>query len=187
MCIRDRTKAAPECKEDKKVRIKAKALLHIAAEETKTVRKFFQNDIEYDIAPRSFSPPCVVPQRKTAVATVDFYDFYKKAIKTRVQKKLEEEEEKKSFKICPSIPSVTISLDDDITHPPELTRSPPQNPQAAGDDTPPKKKPRRREQAGNLSWISQLFVMFIHQHGVCLLYTSPSPRDQRGSRMPSSA
>ena len=23
--------------------------------------------------------------------------------------------------------------------------------------------------------------------GVCLLYTSPSPRDQRGSRMPSSA
>ena len=25
------------------------------------------------------------------------------------------------------------------------------------------------------------------QHQVCLLYTSPSPRDQRGSRMPSSA
>ena len=25
------------------------------------------------------------------------------------------------------------------------------------------------------------------QHRVCLLYTSPSPRDQRGSRMPSSA
>ena len=25
------------------------------------------------------------------------------------------------------------------------------------------------------------------QHGNCLLYTSPSPRDQRGSRMPSSA
>ena len=24
-------------------------------------------------------------------------------------------------------------------------------------------------------------------NGVCLLYTSPSPRDQRGSRMPSSA
>ena len=24
-------------------------------------------------------------------------------------------------------------------------------------------------------------------HGTCLLYTSPSPRDQRGSRMPSSA
>ena len=24
-------------------------------------------------------------------------------------------------------------------------------------------------------------------HNVCLLYTSPSPRDQRGSRMPSSA
>ena len=27
----------------------------------------------------------------------------------------------------------------------------------------------------------------IEEHGVCLLYTSPSPRDQRGSRMPSSA
>ena len=25
------------------------------------------------------------------------------------------------------------------------------------------------------------------QHEFCLLYTSPSPRDQRGSRMPSSA
>ena len=28
---------------------------------------------------------------------------------------------------------------------------------------------------------------FATQHKVCLLYTSPSPRDQRGSRMPSSA
>ena len=27
----------------------------------------------------------------------------------------------------------------------------------------------------------------IHQYKYCLLYTSPSPRDQRGSRMPSSA
>ena len=27
----------------------------------------------------------------------------------------------------------------------------------------------------------------VDQDGVCLLYTSPSPRDQRGSRMPSSA
>ena len=26
-----------------------------------------------------------------------------------------------------------------------------------------------------------------HQTYICLLYTSPSPRDQRGSRMPSSA
>ena len=26
-----------------------------------------------------------------------------------------------------------------------------------------------------------------HQFQICLLYTSPSPRDQRGSRMPSSA
>ena len=27
----------------------------------------------------------------------------------------------------------------------------------------------------------------IRKIGICLLYTSPSPRDQRGSRMPSSA
>ena len=27
----------------------------------------------------------------------------------------------------------------------------------------------------------------LHHPSVCLLYTSPSPRDQRGSRMPSSA
>ena len=27
----------------------------------------------------------------------------------------------------------------------------------------------------------------MHWHSYCLLYTSPSPRDQRGSRMPSSA
>ena len=26
-----------------------------------------------------------------------------------------------------------------------------------------------------------------YQYLICLLYTSPSPRDQRGSRMPSSA
>ena len=34
------------------------------------------------------------------------------------------------------------------------------------------------EEAGLLMWLDKL---------VCLLYTSPSPRDQRGSRMPSSA
>ena len=28
---------------------------------------------------------------------------------------------------------------------------------------------------------------FLDKKGPCLLYTSPSPRDQRGSRMPSSA
>ena len=30
-------------------------------------------------------------------------------------------------------------------------------------------------------------MMFLVNHGTCLLYTSPSPRDKRGSRMPSSA
>ena len=31
------------------------------------------------------------------------------------------------------------------------------------------------------------FARAIPEHLACLLYTSPSPRDQRGSRMPSSA
>ena len=30
-------------------------------------------------------------------------------------------------------------------------------------------------------------IKFAHSAAACLLYTSPSPRDQRGSRMPSSA
>ena len=34
----------------------------------------------------------------------------------------------------------------------------------------------------------QIFMVFSGEHqNICLLYTSPSPRDQRGSRMPSSA
>ena len=32
-----------------------------------------------------------------------------------------------------------------------------------------------------------VFLEFIGKYKPCLLYTSPSPRDQRGSRMPSSA
>ena len=36
--------------------------------------------------------------------------------------------------------------------------------------------------------LEQILAMsFDEQTKVCLLYTSPSPRDQRGSRMPSSA
>ena len=31
------------------------------------------------------------------------------------------------------------------------------------------------------------FRVFFQKAKICLLYTSPSPRDQRGSRMPSSA
>ena len=38
--------------------------------------------------------------------------------------------------------------------------------------------------AGEL--VHEDYKMFSHLKG-CLLYTSPSPRDQRGSRMPSSA
>ena len=41
-------------------------------------------------------------------------------------------------------------------------------------------------------FIARLFVkegakVMLSGRKVCLLYTSPSPRDQRGSRMPSSA
>ena len=35
--------------------------------------------------------------------------------------------------------------------------------------------------------VGRLRIDLIGAGGICLLYTSPSPRDQRGSRMPSSA
>ena len=35
--------------------------------------------------------------------------------------------------------------------------------------------------------VTGIFLMFFYRPEACLLYTSPSPRDQRGSRMPSSA
>ena len=35
--------------------------------------------------------------------------------------------------------------------------------------------------------VEQAGIQAIHPDKICLLYTSPSPRDQRGSRMPSSA
>ena len=38
-----------------------------------------------------------------------------------------------------------------------------------------------------LSALDDGTVDFEAEFGICLLYTSPSPRDQRGSRMPSSA
>ena len=34
---------------------------------------------------------------------------------------------------------------------------------------------------------SQISIQYLEKDNTCLLYTSPSPRDQRGSRMPSSA
>ena len=36
-------------------------------------------------------------------------------------------------------------------------------------------------------WSTMARVAMVDQRSPCLLYTSPSPRDQRGSRMPSSA
>ena len=37
------------------------------------------------------------------------------------------------------------------------------------------------------SFEPDLIVLDVKMPDICLLYTSPSPRDQRGSRMPSSA
>ena len=47
--------------------------------------------------------------------------------------------------------------------------------------------------SSKIDWVHGTFIYFTcviisdFKHTVCLLYTSPSPRDQRGSRMPSSA
>ena len=44
----------------------------------------------------------------------------------------------------------------------------------------------QEERDARMAWFREAkFGLFIHWG--CLLYTSPSPRDQRGSRMPSSA
>ena len=40
---------------------------------------------------------------------------------------------------------------------------------------------------GRLPVVAILVALTFAVYGLCLLYTSPSPRDQRGSRMPSSA
>ena len=52
--------------------------------------------------------------------------------------------------------------------------------------------PRFKKLRNLRSYMSQsvraiLSRMSFDKHKACLLYTSPSPRDQRGSRMPSSA
>ena len=46
---------------------------------------------------------------------------------------------------------------------------------------------QNRVAAGLLDKSEQQKVKLFIQNCICLLYTSPSPRDQRGSRMPSSA
>ena len=58
-----------------------------------------------------------------------------------------------------------------------------------------KQIPVHRIQTNQTEWINPLLstitgtcrIVCIHNLNTCLLYTSPSPRDQRGSRMPSSA
>ena len=62
--------------------------------------------------------------------------------------------------------AVNLSLDDVLADLPTLNDSLPTPKQVAGVDV------------GERHW---------YHYEICLLYTSPSPRDQRGSRMPSSA
>ena len=46
---------------------------------------------------------------------------------------------------------------------------------------------RELTEMGQETWVAELKEKVREQYNGCLLYTSPSPRDQRGSRMPSSA
>ena len=48
-------------------------------------------------------------------------------------------------------------------------------------------QPAADESPSSNRYIYNIVVAENTQDGICLLYTSPSPRDQRGSRMPSSA
>ena len=45
----------------------------------------------------------------------------------------------------------------------------------------------RENKMGRLVWLAQNAKFFEAPVGICLLYTSPSPRDRQKSRMPSSA
>ena len=89
---------------------------------------------------------------------MDFFDFYKKTIKTRVQKKLEEEEEEKKSpkKMSNVVPSFTINLDEDIPPPKVLTlpEPEPETQQTVEEDTPPRKAPKRRGAASVLNGFS---------------------------------
>ena len=44
-----------------------------------------------------------------------------------------------------------------------------------------------KKSAGDDAGALRALTEYAERYGGCLLYTSPSPRDQRGSRMPSSA
>ena len=46
----------------------------------------------------------------------------------------------------------------------------------------------RGKYTADVNFVNQTFAYFVRSpHASCLLYTSPSPRDKRQSRMPSSA
>ena len=46
---------------------------------------------------------------------------------------------------------------------------------------------KKAKKQGYLSRAAYKLIEIDNKYKICLLYTSPSPRDQRGSRMPSSA
>ena len=48
-------------------------------------------------------------------------------------------------------------------------------------------EPHHEPEQGEQTWPLTNGVFVMDEFTNCLLYTSPSPRDQRGSRMPSSA
>ncbi len=126
-----------------------------AAEDAKDDRKFFQTVIQFDEAKVSGldQPPLRRDSsgKLESYATVDFYQFYQQAIKGRVQKKLEEEEEKKFPAV---VPSVTINLDDDESHPTVITAEESPASSLPVEATPPRKLPRRRGGPTDLSKIA---------------------------------
>ena len=140
------------------MKTKARALLRVVAEDSVGTTKFFNNSIGFeDVKEAPVQPsPKQRNLRETGssanIATIDFYHFYQNAIKSRVQKKLEEEEEKRIAATYPAtIPAVTINLDDEESHPPILLPSSPLQPAASIAATPPRKLPKRRTGAQNLS------------------------------------
>lgn len=132
-------------------------MFQVAAEDAKDARRFFQSDLGFE-AKREDEPTDEerVPGRHKSsdrLATVDFYAFYQLAIKDRVQKKLEEEEERKLLGCYQTtVPAVTINLNDDESHPPVLSADEPQTQPEQG--SPPRKLPRRRGGPTDLSKIA---------------------------------
>ena len=143
-------------KQPNHARCKAKALLDVVSEDVKGSQQFFENKIFFEEVkvPEEHKKEQQGPSKQNT-PTIDFFQFYQQAIKGRVQKKLEEEEEKETMEKYPSvIPSVTINLDDDESHPPVIMVGESISASPNIEATPPRKLPRRR--AGASSNLSSL-------------------------------